>query len=582
MLTQPSQRATVDPAHIRDYRPERRDWTVDQEWHRYTAEEHNAWKVLFARMTQLMTDRTCDLFVRGVAELPMESNEIPNFASLSERLMRHTGWQIVAVPGMVPEEVFFEHLANRRFPSVCNIRKLDALDYQEFPDVFHDIFGHVPLLMHPVIADFAQACGAALLRAFKNNQKDLIKRIARLYWYTVEVGLVRQPNGLRSFGAAIASSEKEILFALQDDSPNRLAFDVDRVMRSDFCIYDLQHTYFVLDDLKFLTEMARNDFALLSEPLADSSVFALGQVCDTDHVLHHGLGTYHRSKAENTAATAAALTSAQSEPLPSSLTEKDLAAYDRDGFLVQSRLLSASAVDKLLHGIGRFEQQSLPGHVLEQHGKSYRAFHGCHLYDENFDALTRLPEMLAPARQILKEDVYIHQLKVNLKQAFSGEMWPWHQDYIYWRNEDQVPTDAIVSVMIFLDDITEFNGPVFFIPGSHRVGCIDSQKSTDSPAGWEGNVSASLTYQVEQAQVQQLVEQGGLFSATGNKGTAVWFHGNLVHASQANISPHSRRLVILTYNAISNAPISSGRPQRPAFLNGRDRKALKSLAADLA
>ena len=582
MLTQPRQRATVDPANIRDYQPERRDWTIDQEWHRYTAEEHNAWKVLFARMTQLMTDRTCDLFVRGVAELPMESDEIPDFTSLSERLMRHTGWQIVAVPGMVPAEVFFEHLANRRFPSVCNIRKLDALDYQEFPDVFHDIFGHVPLLMYPVIADFAQACGAALLRAFKNDQKDLIKRIARLYWYTVEVGLVRQPNGLRSFGAAIASSEKEILFALQDDSPNRLAFDADRVMRSDYCIFDLQPTYFVLDDLKLLTEMARNDFAQLSEPLADTSVFALGQVSDTDHVFHRGLGTYHRLKAAEQAPTAVVLTSAQPDSPVSCLVDQDLAAYHRDGFLVQSRLLSISAVDNLLNRISQFEQQSLPGHVLEQHGKSYRAFHGCHLYDEDFDALTRLPEMLVPARQILKDDVYIHQLKVNLKQAFSGEMWPWHQDYIYWRNEDQIPTDAIVSVMIFLDDITEFNGPLFFIPGSHLAGCIDSPKSTESPAGWEGNVSASLTYQVAHAQVQQLVEQGGLFSVTGKKGTAVWFHGNLVHASQANISPHSRRLVILTYNAISNTPISSDHPQRPAFLNGRDRQALKSLPVDRA
>ena len=576
MLTQPSHMAPMDPVNVEGYQPERRDWTIDQEWHRYTPEEHNTWKVLFARMTQLMTDRTCDLFVRGLAELPMEPDEIPNFVSLSERLMRHTGWQVVAVPGLVPDEVFFEHLANRRFPAGCYMRKPNELDYQEYPDVFHDIFGHVPLLMYPVIADFIQACGAAAVRAFKHDQKDLLERIARLYWYTVEVGLVRQPNGLRSFGAAIASSEKEILFALQDDSPNRLAFDVDRVMRSDFWIYDLQHTYFVLDDLEHLTEMARNDFALLSEPFADAPVFALGEISETDHVLHRGLGTYHRLKAAKTAATAAVATCDQPESLPPCLAEKDLAAYHRDGFLVQSRLLCASAVDKLLDRISQFEQQSHPGHILEQHGKSYRAFHGCHLYDEDFDALIRRPEMLEPARQILNDDVYIHQLKVNLKQAFSGEMWPWHQDYIYWRNEDQVPTDAIVSVMIFLDDITEFNGPLFFIPGSHRVGCIDSQKSTEAPAGWEGNVSASLTYQVTQAQVQQLVEQGGLFSATGKKGTAVWFHGNLVHASQANISPHSRRLVILTYNAISNTPISSGQLQRPDFLNGRDRQALQS------
>jgi ectoine hydroxylase len=170
--------------------------------------------------------------------------------------------------------------------------------------------------------------------------------------------------------------------------------------------------------------------------------------------------------------------------------------------------------------------------------------------------------------------VYIHQLKVNLKQPFSGELWPWHQDFIYWRNEDKVPTNNIVSVMIFLDEIVEFNGPMYFIPGSHHAGCIDLQKKEGSPDGWEGDVSSSLTYQVGEQQITSLVEQGGLFSAKGNKGSAIWFDGNLVHASPPNISPLQRRIAILTYNALSNAPQDSKISRRPEFLNGLDRQPL--------
>ena len=258
------------------------------------------------------------------------------------------------------------------------------------------------------------------------------------------------------------------------------------------------------------------------------------------------------------------------------LADHELATFKRQGFLVQPETIAVSAVENLLNKIEDFNRQAMPGHVLERHGLCYRAFHGCHLYDADFAALTRLPRLLAPARQILNDDVYIHQLKVNLKLAFSGELWPWHQDYIYWRNEDKVPTDAIISVMIFLDDVTEFNGPLFFIPGSHQGGCIEVSKATGSPSGWEENVSASLTYQVDEAQVTNLVDRGGLFSATGTKGTAVWFHGNLVHASPPNISPLARRLVILTYNAVSNAPQAPTINSRPDFLNGQDRRALQA------
>jgi ectoine hydroxylase len=256
---------------------------------------------------------------------------------------------------------------------------------------------------------------------------------------------------------------------------------------------------------------------------------------------------------------------------------EDLVNFKKNGFLVQHELMSAAEIANLVHCVDAFALTEQPGHLLEQQTNVYRAFHGCHLYSDEFRTLIRRADLLEPARQILGDDVYIHQLKVNLKQAFSGEMWPWHQDYIYWRNEDHVPTNRIISVMIFLDEVTEFNGPLFFIPGSHKAGCIEPRIAKDAPAGWEGNVSSSLNYQVDNQLVSNLVAAGGLFSAQGKKGTAVWFDGNLVHASPANMSPMQRRIVILTYNAVSNAPKDRGLAQRPEFLNGRDREPLKEL-----
>jgi phenylalanine-4-hydroxylase len=297
MLTHTDQLTPVDPVIPQGYQPERADWTIDQGWHLYTEEDHNTWRILFERMSFLKTGRTCDLFERGLLELPLDSNHIPDFKVLSERLMPRTGWQIVAVPGLVPDEVFFEHLANRRFPSGCTIRKLDGLDYQEYPDVFHDVFGHVPLLMYPVVADFIQACGAAALQAHKLGQSDLLERISRLYWYTIEVGLVRQDGEIRSFGAAIASSEKEILFSLQSDSPNRLGFDMSRIMRTKYWIYDLQQSYFVLDHLDQLTELSRNNlFAETAVGLLDTHDISVGVVTASDQVLHRGKGSYHQNK----------------------------------------------------------------------------------------------------------------------------------------------------------------------------------------------------------------------------------------------------------------------------------------------
>ena len=282
-----------------DQRPERPDWTIDQGWHNYTPQEHAVWKMLFERQSKLLPGRACDEFVRGMQDLPIGPDQIPNFEQLSETLSQRTGWQIVAVPGLVPDDVFFEHLAHRRFPAGHFIRKPHELDYLEEPDVFHDVFGHVPMLMNPAIADYIQAYGEGGLRA---KRLGVLEKLARVYWYTVEFGLVKQPDGLRVYGAGIASSAKETVFSVEDDSPNRVAFDLERVMRTNYRIDDFQETYFVLDNLNDLLELARIDFAPLYERVAGASDFEPGDILPSDTVLTRGSGRYHAAKRDGAGA----------------------------------------------------------------------------------------------------------------------------------------------------------------------------------------------------------------------------------------------------------------------------------------
>ena len=273
--------------------PARADWTIDQGWDHYSAAEHATWKVLFERQSRLLPGRACDAFVQGMRDLPIAADQIPDFRRLNEVLLRRTGWQIVAVPGLVPDEVFFEHLANRRFPAGHFIRKPHELDYLEEPDVFHDVFGHVPMLMNPAIADYIQAYGAGGLRAQKLGVLD---KLARVYWYTVEFGLVQQKDGLRIYGAGIASSASETLFALDDASPNRVRFDLPRVMRTHYRIDDFQETYFVINDLEELMSLANIDFAPLYAQVQQQQEFAPGQLLPDDVVLHRGTGRYHEAR----------------------------------------------------------------------------------------------------------------------------------------------------------------------------------------------------------------------------------------------------------------------------------------------
>lgn len=265
------------------------DWTIDQDWAAYTAEEHATWKTLFERQTRLLPGRACDEFVAGMRALPIGADQIPDFRRLSDVLARHTGWQVVAVPGLVPDDVFFNHLAHRRFPAGQFIRRPHELDYLAEPDVFHDVFGHVPLLMNPVIADYMQAYGEGGLRA---QSLGKLPQLARVYWYTIEFGLVQQPEGLRIYGAGIASSASETVFALDNASPNRIRFDLHRVMRTRYRIDDFQESYFVLGSLDELLDLARIDFMPVYHRIEGEPEFEPGAVLASDAVLTRGTGAY--------------------------------------------------------------------------------------------------------------------------------------------------------------------------------------------------------------------------------------------------------------------------------------------------
>ena len=233
------------------------DFVIDQGFERYTPEHHAIWRTLFHRQSELLKGRAATEFLDGLAGLGIAADGIPNFERLSEVLERATRWRIVAVPGLVPDDVFFRHLAGRRFPATNFIRRWDQLDYLQEPDVFHDIYGHVPMLFNPIFADYLQAYGQGGLKALA---LDSLPFLARLYWYTVEFGLVRTPEGLRIYGSGIVSSKGESIYALESPKPRRLSFDLMRIMQTDYRIDDFQDIYFVIDSYEQLFEATRPDF----------------------------------------------------------------------------------------------------------------------------------------------------------------------------------------------------------------------------------------------------------------------------------------------------------------------------------
>ncbi|MDF3834878.1 phenylalanine 4-monooxygenase [Cupriavidus basilensis] len=263
----------------------RADFTIEQPLERYTETDHAVWRKLYERQASMLRGRVCNEFLQGLSTLGMDKERVPSFAQLNETLMRATGWQVVAVPGLVPDAVFFEHLANRRFPASWWMRKPEQLDYLQEPDCFHDVFGHVPLLINPVFANYMEAYGKGGLKAASLGALDML---ARLYWYTVEFGLIRTPEGLRIYGAGILSSQGESVYSLDSASPNRIGFDVRRIMRTRYRIDTFQKTYFVIDSFDQLFDATRPDFAPLYDELRAQPTLGAGDVAAADLVLNRG------------------------------------------------------------------------------------------------------------------------------------------------------------------------------------------------------------------------------------------------------------------------------------------------------
>ena len=266
------------------------DFTVPQKWEEYTDEEHGVWDTLFERQVKMMPGAAEQSFIDGLKALDLGRGGIPDFEKMSDELEKLTGWRVVAVPCLVPDDIFFDHLANRRFPAGSFIRKPDQLDYIQEPDVFHDVFGHVPMLTNPVFADYMEAYGKGGLRSL---QYDCLKNLAALYWYTVEFGLINTPDGMRIYGAGIVSSASETHFSLHDPSPHRLKFDLERVMRTNYRIDDFQQTYFVIDSYEDLIRATvETDFAPLYDKIHDLPRFAVDEIVNSRNVIHEGTQEY--------------------------------------------------------------------------------------------------------------------------------------------------------------------------------------------------------------------------------------------------------------------------------------------------
>lgn len=249
-----------------DYSQAGPGYVVEQNWAAYSAAEHALYRRLFERQAKLVPRYACPEWIAAIAALD-SARQIPRFDELSRKLRRATGWEIVPVPGLIPDEAFFTHLAHRRFPVTVWLRRPDEFDYIVEPDVFHDFFGHVPLLFDRTYADHLHEYGKGGLKAMR---LDAVRLLARLYWYTIEFGLMRTPGGTRAYGAGLLSSGGELTYCIDDPRPQRLPFDLERIMRTDYQIDRFQERYFVIDSFAQLLRETAPDFAPIYERIRHS------------------------------------------------------------------------------------------------------------------------------------------------------------------------------------------------------------------------------------------------------------------------------------------------------------------------
>jgi len=267
-----------------DYSRARPDYTVDQEWDAYTEAQHALWRRLYARQAALVPSYACDEYRATLATLDYGTG-IPRFGAINRKLAAATRWELVAVPGLLPDLAFFEHLAHRRFPVTVWLREPEEFDYIVEPDIFHDFFGHVPMLFNPVFADYMQAYGQGGIRA---HALGAIEMLARLYWYTVEFGLIETPAGLRAYGAGILSSGGELRYCVESPDPNRIGFDLMRVMQTRYKIDTFQETYFVIRGFGELFAATEADFEPFYRQLRGREPHGPSAVLASDRVCHRG------------------------------------------------------------------------------------------------------------------------------------------------------------------------------------------------------------------------------------------------------------------------------------------------------
>lgn len=267
------------------------------------------------------------------------------------------------------------------------------------------------------------------------------------------------------------------------------------------------------------------------------------------------------------------------------LNQDQLNAFGDNGFFLLPNCFSQAEVEILRGEIPSLFSEDSERRVLEKGTGVVRSVYGVHATNEVFRRLACHPRLVEPAMQILGGPVYVYQFKINAKLAFVGDVWEWHQDFIFWQREDGVENPQLVTIAIFLDEVTEFNGPLLFVPGSHRVGVIEPPRTGSVPEGYEGspdwiaNLTADLKYSVGKESLAGLVRKGGLASPKGSAGSALFFHCNTVHGSAPNMSPFDRKIVLVTYNRVDNTPRFMEK-QRPEFLVCRDFTPIVPLAGD--
>ena len=278
-----------------DYSAMAADFTIDQGWGDYSNADHALWRRLYERQSKLMPNYASQEFIDSLKAMHI-ANGIPNIEAISRQLVKATGWRLVAVPGLVPNDVFFAHLARRQFPVTNWIRKPEEIDYLVEPDIFHDFYGHVPLLFNPIFADYMQAYG---VKGKESERLDATTILARLYWYMVEFGLILTPEGIRAYGAGMLSSHAETVFSVDDASPHRIGFDLERVMRTNYRIDDFQETYFVLENFEDLFQATKRDFRPIYAAIKAETPLEPDALLPSDKVISRGTGSWKARRRPN-------------------------------------------------------------------------------------------------------------------------------------------------------------------------------------------------------------------------------------------------------------------------------------------